>query len=114
MKYLTFLIALLLSTPTFAQELPQFIEGQKPVLCAPLNVILSLIERFDEKLFSHWTDSDNTTIVMMYKSENSVTVIETFQTGTACVISTGKDIEIYDETLKKTLTFKTQDVIYNR
>lgn len=114
MKYLTFLTALLLSTSTFAQESPTVIQAQKPVLCAPVDVILKVIEKYNEKLFAHWTDLEGGAVVMMYKGEDSLTVVETFQTGMSCVISTGKDMEIYDKGVKKSLTFKVQDVIYNK
>ena len=114
MKYLTFLTALLLSTPTFAQEPPTVVQAQKPVLCAPVDIILKVIEKYNEKLFAHWTDLEGGAVVMMYKGEDSLTVIEAFPTGMSCVISAGKDIEIYNKTMKESLTFNGEDVIYNR
>jgi len=116
MKYLTFLTALLLSTSTFAQEPPSFFQTQKPVLCAPLNIVLGAVTNLGEEPYAYWTDPDNDTVNLMYVGDSGITIIESFKNGNACIIGTGKEVEFVnkDKATKSSLTFKGEDVIYNR
>lgn len=114
MKYLTFLTALLLSTPTFAQEPPSFFQAQKPVLCAPLNIILGAVINLGEKPYAYWTDSDNDTVNLMYVGDSGITIVESFSNGNACIIGSGKDVEFVNKATKSSLTLNGEDVIYNR
>lgn len=116
MKYLTFLTALLLSTSTFAQEPPTFFQAQKPVLCAPLNIILGAVANIGEEPYAYWTDPDNDTVNLMYVGDSGITIIESFKNGNACIIGTGKEVEFVnkDKATKSSLTLKGESVIYNR
>ena len=60
MKYLVLLMTLLLpiSGTAFAQieeDIPDFIQAKKPVLCAPLTTILETLEKAEEKPIAYWT-----------------------------------------------------------
>ena len=106
MKYLTFLTALLLSTSTFAQEPPSFFQTQKPVLCAPLQVILGAVINLGEEPYAYWTDPDNDTVNLMYVGDGGITIIESFSNGNACIIAAGKDVEFIENKDKKGIDFK--------
>ena len=114
MKYLTFLTALLLSTPTFAQEPPSFFQTQKPVICSKLNTILGIVTSMGEKPYAYWTDPDNDTVNLMYVGNTGITIIESFANGNACIIGSGKDVGFVNKSTKSSLTLKGKDVIYNR
>lgn len=114
MKYLTFLTALLLSTSTFAQEPPSFFQTQKPVLCAPLNIVLGVVINLGEKPYAYWSDPDNDTVNLMYVGDSGITIIESFANGNACIIGSGKNVEFVNKATKSSLTLKGEDVIYNR
>lgn len=114
MKYLTFLTALLLSTSTFAQEPTSFFQTQKPVLCAPLNIILGAVINLGEEPYAYWTDPDNDTVNLMYVGDSGITIVESFSNGNACIIGSGKDVEFLNKATKSSLTLNGEDVIYNR
>ena len=117
MKYLVFLTALLLSTPTLAEEEPQFFLGPKPVLCAPLAEILKVVERVNEVPYAYWFNPDEQTTNVMYISpEGGVTVVESFMNGNACIIGAGENLTFSDKPTKTnskgSLTMKGQHVIH--
>ena len=114
MKYLTFLTTLLLSIPTFAQEPPSFFQTQKPVLCAPLNIVLGAVTNLGEEPYAYWSDPDNNTVNLMYVGDTGITIIESFANGNACIIGSGKDVEFVNKATKSSLTLKGKSVIYNR
>ena len=106
MKYLTFLTALLLSTSTFAQQPQDLFQTQKPVLCAPLQVILGAVINLGEEPYAYWTDPDNDTVNLMYVGDGGITIIESFSNGNACIIAAGKDVEFIENKDKKGIDFK--------
>ena len=128
MKYLVLLMTLLLpiSGTALAQteeDIPDFVQAKKPVLCAPLTTILETLEKAKEKPVAYWTmpgsvpGTSTTVIVYVDRDDGGVTVVESFETGVGCVISygtDGADLEIFDNPPKKDLTFKREDVIYKK
>ena len=128
MKYLVLLMTLLLpiSGAALAQteeDIPNFIQAKKPVLCAPLNTILVTLEKAKEKPIAYWTmpgsvpGTSTTVVVYVDRDDGGVSVVESFETGVGCVISYGTDLQLseeFDAPLKKDLTFKGQDVIYKK
>lgn len=93
MKYLTFLTALLLSTTTFAQEPPSFYQTEKPVICGPLQQILGAVASVREEPYAYWDDPANKVVVLMFVGEQGgVTIIESFNSGDACIVAAGKEI----------------------
>ena len=128
MKYLVLLMTLLLpiSGAALAQteeDIPNFIQAKKPVLCAPLNTILVTLEKAKEKPIAYWTmpgsvpGTSTTVVVYVDRDDGGVSVVESFETGVGCVISYGTDLQLSKEfsaPLKKDLTFKGKDVIYKK
>ena len=128
MKYLVLLMALLLpiSGAALAQteeDIPNFIQAKKPVLCAPLNTILTTLEKAKEKPIAYWTmpgsvpGTSTTVVVYVDRDDGGVSVVESFETGVGCVISYGTDLQLskeFNAPLKKDLTFKGEDVIYKK
>ena len=125
MKYLVLLITLLLpiSGAALAQvkdQVPSFLQAQKPVLCAPLDTILETVKEAKEEPFAYWSmpgsvpGTETTVVMYVDMNDGGVSVIESFETGIGCVISFGADLEIFDNPPKKDLTFKREDVIYKK
>ena len=119
MKYLAFLTALLLSTPTLAEEESPFFLGPKPVLCGPLAEILKAVEGVNEVPYAYWYNPDEKTTNVMYISpEGGVTVVESFINGNACIIGAGQNLTFFDKPTKTNckgnLTMKGQHVIYKK
>jgi hypothetical protein len=128
MKYLVLLMTLLLpiSGAALAQteeDIPNFIQAKKPVLCAPLNTILVTLEKAKEKPIAYWTmpgsvpGMSTTVVVYVDRDDGGVSVVESFETGVGCVISYGTDLQLskeFNAPLKKDLTFKGEDVIYKK
>ena len=128
MKYLVLLMTLLLpiSGTALAQteeDISNFVEAKKPVLCAPLTTVLKILKEAKEKPMAYWTmpgsvPGMNTTVVVYAdRDDGGVSVVESFETGVSCIISYGKDLQLskeFDVPPKKDLTFKREDVIYNK
>ena len=105
MKYLVLLMTLLLPIKviTLAQieeDIPDFIQLEKPVLCAPLNTILETLEKAEEKPIAYWTMPGsvpgmvNTVVVYVDRDDGGVSVVESFETHVGCVISYGTDLQL--------------------
>lgn len=116
MKYLVLLVTLLLpiSGAALAQvndQVPAFLQAQKPVLCAPLETILETVKAAKEEPYAWWSMPGSVpgmqTTVVMYVDSNDggVSIIESFETGIGCVISFGADLEIFDNPPKKGIDF---------
>jgi hypothetical protein len=105
------------------EDIPNFIQAKKPVLCAPLNTILVTLEKAKEKPIAYWTmpgsvpGTSTTVVVYVDRDDGGVSVVESFETGVGCVISYGTDLQLskeFNAPLKKDLTFKGEDVIYKK
>tara|TARA_B100000282_G_scaffold103901_1_gene73485 strand:- start:11 stop:376 length:366 start_codon:yes stop_codon:yes gene_type:complete len=105
------------------EDIPNFIQAKKPVLCAPLNTILTTLEKAKEKPIAYWTmpgsvpGTSTTVVVYVDRDDGGVSVVESFETGVGCVISYGTDLQLskeFNAPLKKDLTFKGEDVIYKK
>ena len=103
MKYLVFLIALLLSTPSFAEEGQPTIEGimmPKPVVCGDGVAIYNTITNHTGEVpFASWTTEEAGTrsSLLINKKKKTMTVLEYMPTGgVACIVSVGTNLEITD------------------
>jgi len=92
-------------------QVPAFLQAQKPVLCAPLETILETVKAAKEEPYAWWSMPGSVpgmqTTVVMYVDSNDggVSIIESFETGIGCVISFGADLEIFDNPPKKGIDF---------
>ena len=117
MKYLVFLIALLLSTPSFAEEEKPELNGflqPKPVVCGNGMEFFTVISKSSGEVpFASWTseESGTSSLMMINKVKNTVTILEYMPSGMiSCITGVGVNFEFVDDENKKEI--KGQPVRY--
>ena len=104
MKYLIFIIALLLSTPTFAEEKKPELNGfmsQKPVVCGNgMEFYDTISSHADETPFASWNTEDEQTssIMLINKVKNTITILEYMPSGlVACITAVGINLQFVED-----------------
>ena len=94
--------------PKQSQNVPQNIPPQmqqlgwyqrnKLVLCGPPDIVLRSVKGWEESPYMYWQDPGLETTIMLFRNEekDSLTVVESVNPQTACIISNGVQLHIED------------------
>ena len=73
-------------------------QRNKLVLCGPPDLVLRSVKGWEESPYMYWQDPGLETTIMLFRNEekDSLTVVESVNPQTACIISNGVQLHIED------------------